>query len=78
MAVESERLWILVKPRGCYVAEMLTFGDAIWVDYRRDGERIAQVPYSSPVDAVREALDYRVALEMAGWSAATTTDFTRS
>ena len=70
MAVESEQLWILVKPRGCYVAELLTFGDAVWVNFRRDGQSVARVSYSSPEDALRAALSYRNALEMAGWSAA--------
>jgi hypothetical protein len=79
MAVESERLWTLLKRRGCYVAELLTFGDAVWVNFRRDGQRVAQVSYASREDALRDALDYRAALEMAGWSVTPlTTDFTLS
>jgi hypothetical protein len=70
MAVESEQLWIMVKPQGCYVAEMLTFGNSVWLNFRRNGERVVQVSYSSPEDALRDARTYRAALELAGWSAA--------
>ena len=71
MAVESEQLWILVKPRGCYVAELVTFGDAVWLNFRRNGECVVRASYSSPQDALRDARNYRAALEMAGWSATT-------
>jgi hypothetical protein len=68
VSVELEHVWMLVKPRGCYVAELLTFGDALWLNFRRDGARVVCVQYSSRDDALRDAHNYRAALEMAGWS----------
>ena len=69
MGIESEPLWMLYKQSEWYEAELVTVGNLTMLDFRRNDRCVCRVRYYSLEDALRDATNYRMGLELAGWSA---------
>jgi len=68
MSIHVEILWALSKRLESYEAELLTIGEVVLLNLRRNGQRVSYVSYASRADALTEAENYRMGLTFAGWS----------